>query len=960
MLEKFFKVTLSRRRNTATIGPIRFYGTNKRFLWMFKPKEKPIMQKDFIINNRIPNTAVPAEKSLEVLRLLGSSEKNLRKVFSESFDFKGFSARARITVPNKAIDSQHYSVFLKNKLKNPLIAYQINYSRNFNYLMIVAAILIYIMIQEICSAQAEEGLNKDDKDRLVLAFRSFLRGDIEESLKHIVPLIEKYPKLELVQELIEKKKFKEALEILDKVFVDDFDSKYPYKIIKGMVFSSLGKYQEALALIEEAIEQDNSYIRAIAYYQKGVILSDMGKNDEAKKFFQEAIYDGKNIATLEKMVDSHKKIISLLKNHSAVSLKNPKNLEFKLPNKGDIENYVIIRVWRNPNGVGHTSLQTARHYISLWPSDPVDKSQLHEGKPPSFLNYSEDVKNEKKKADMEVCLYGLDVDAIDFYFEAIREIVSQWKIHGTLETKLLSKMLGDIPIFTKNINDSEHSCASLVFALLNIGGIKTIISPVPPDKIGLMSLQRWRALKGVTGQTLLGTVTYSASCLAASPFTLFAKLTGNKAAEEIAINIVKNGTYYPSVYLAWILANSSHTNWEEKDIAELFNNLQNQNPYLLDDHYKNIINRFQYPSDTLELNVPTPEDIYYLSHVAKIFDVMLHPKTKEYPNSYDSSVHITLDSTNEVKLQADGLWGWTSMHYAIRYDQLTQFIELRQKYPRECRRKTGRGQKQGRETLYHLAIRYDAKGCFNYLMNENIIDINDIDQNGDSPVIYAVKSKKSDFVAALLDAKANPAVHDQDYMNALHWAVKMDDIKAFEELSSRFPALIKSVCKYGDSVMHLALEHSPKIFESLIKPNNQLVHHKNQFGKTVLFCAVEKNDLNAVKNLVGVGADINTATESQKTLLHVTNNIECINFLASKGANVDAKDNHGNTPLHVMVSEGDVSLVNCLLENGASVHYKNNEGKTPIEMASKNKSEIEKLFEAHTKVNQSKNTHKLR
>jgi ankyrin repeat protein len=55
--------------------------------------------------------------------------------------------------------------------------------------------------------------------------------------------------------------------------------------------------------------------------------------------------------------------------------------------------------------------------------------------------------------------------------------------------------------------------------------------------------------------------------------------------------------------------------------------------------------------------------------------------------------------------------------------------------------------------------------------------------------------------------------------------------------------------------------------------------------------------------------------------------VECVRMLAKAGANVDARDEDGNTPLH------EIFLVDVdeeLLKLGANVNARNNEGETPI------------------------------
>ena len=74
----------------------------------------------------------------------------------------------------------------------------------------------------------------------------------------------------------------------------------------------------------------------------------------------------------------------------------------------------------------------------------------------------------------------------------------------------------------------------------------------------------------------------------------------------------------------------------------------------------------------------------------------------------------------------------------------------------------------------------------------------------------------------------------------------------------------------------------------------------------------------------------------------VISTIEIIELLLNSGADVNAKDNGGQTPLHGAARRGSdipevrrdtAEIAELLLNNGADVDAKNNEGKTPLHIA---------------------------
>ena len=61
-------------------------------------------------------------------------------------------------------------------------------------------------------------------------------------------------------------------------------------------------------------------------------------------------------------------------------------------------------------------------------------------------------------------------------------------------------------------------------------------------------------------------------------------------------------------------------------------------------------------------------------------------------------------------------------------------------------------------------------------------------------------------------------------------------------------------------------------------------------------------------------------------------NIKKARFLIDNGADVNAKDSTGNSPLHRAASNGDIYTARLLIDNGADVNTKNDEGKTPLDI----------------------------
>ncbi|XP_070612815.1 ankyrin repeat domain-containing protein 53 [Erythrolamprus reginae] len=60
--------------------------------------------------------------------------------------------------------------------------------------------------------------------------------------------------------------------------------------------------------------------------------------------------------------------------------------------------------------------------------------------------------------------------------------------------------------------------------------------------------------------------------------------------------------------------------------------------------------------------------------------------------------------------------------------------------------------------------------------------------------------------------------------------------------------------------------------------------------------------------------------------------VECLQYLLSKGANVNVQNYNGVSPLHKAASEGRENCLQVLIDAGANVHAHDNEGQEPIDL----------------------------
>ena len=119
----------------------------------------------------------------------------------------------------------------------------------------------------------------------------------------------------------------------------------------------------------------------------------------------------------------------------------------------------------------------------------------------------------------------------------------------------------------------------------------------------------------------------------------------------------------------------------------------------------------------------------------------------------------------------------------------------------------------------------------------------------------------------------------------------------------------------------------------------QNVNMKDRHGHTPLMDAAKSGDIEAVKDLLKRGADVDALSEKEKTALHYSaanGHVEVVKLLLEYGAMINARDRDGHTPLMLASIYGCNHTVQALLVNGADIHVRTKAGNTALVYAENN------------------------
>ena len=121
--------------------------------------------------------------------------------------------------------------------------------------------------------------------------------------------------------------------------------------------------------------------------------------------------------------------------------------------------------------------------------------------------------------------------------------------------------------------------------------------------------------------------------------------------------------------------------------------------------------------------------------------------------------------------------------------------------------------------------------------------------------------------------------------------------------------------------------------------NGADIEIKDGRGYNALIESVKHGNLDIAAFLIDNEADVNTSISSIfYTALHfavIKNRLDILELLIQAGANINASDKHGRTPLILAAEFGYADIIQILLDSGANILIKNNDGKNAKQVAKK-------------------------
>lgn len=120
---------------------------------------------------------------------------------------------------------------------------------------------------------------------------------------------------------------------------------------------------------------------------------------------------------------------------------------------------------------------------------------------------------------------------------------------------------------------------------------------------------------------------------------------------------------------------------------------------------------------------------------------------------------------------------------------------------------------------------------------------------------------------------------------------------------------------------------------------SERLDYRNTVGETPLHAAIVNACFDIAELLIAKGADVNAKDEYGETPLYIAahSDKDIAELLIAKGADVNARTKRGDTPLFstALFVHKDKAIAELLIAKGADVNAENKDGETPLYIAAR-------------------------
>ncbi|MCE0724402.1 Dot/Icm T4SS effector AnkN/AnkX/LegA8 [Legionella resiliens] len=234
------------------------------------------------------------------------------------------------------------------------------------------------------------------------------------------------------------------------------------------------------------------------------------------------------------------------------------------------------------------------------------------------------------------------------------------------------------------------------------------------------------------------------------------------------------------------------------------------------------------------------------------------------------------------------------------------------------------------KTAFHYAAEHGNPELITGLISTGVVQINEPDKRGMSPITLAYKNRKLETFEILLDAGAEISKELLDTVSA------RKDIETFKKIISKNEKLL-----LNQDVLRLAIGlGSRSLVGKFLQAGMDINTPLNKDNATPLMLAVGSGNINLVKYLLKKGADTNLTDASGHSPMHYVfftgpePREALVKIIAEKNKEVlDKPNKYGRPPIYSTITLQDFKCTQILLDMGAKIDFQDVEGNNMLHTA---------------------------
>jgi ankyrin repeat protein len=234
--------------------------------------------------------------------------------------------------------------------------------------------------------------------------------------------------------------------------------------------------------------------------------------------------------------------------------------------------------------------------------------------------------------------------------------------------------------------------------------------------------------------------------------------------------------------------------------------------------------------------------------------------------------------------------------------------------------------------------------------------LNQVDPDGATGLVIAIINAHYEFGSMLVDAGANANVVDNEAgMGALYAAVDMHRLAVGHGRPNPKPVGLMSAVDLVKKMLERGADPNLRLKKSILQRHHTAGDSTLAEGATPFLRAAKSGDIEMMRALVAGKADPKLAMPNGSNALHYAAGlgwrngspaapsydqgsdeeaVEAIRFLLGTGFDIDATNDTGDTALHAAVNgRGSEAIIAFLVSQGANPEAKNKRGQTPLSLA---------------------------